>query len=258
MLINNNFLNVNLFEETKKDTTIIFTHGLGEFSKSYEETAKYFNDLGFYVITYDIRGHGKSQGDRGSIDSYKSFISDLDELVKFAYKNTNKVFLVGHSMGGIITNIYTSINNSVDGVIITASPTTYMSDLKLLKYFPRFLLTNRKFPTDFKDPKLVHNNNYVIDKYDIKYFRFKLVNEVMFKGMRKLIKNYHNYETPCLLIYSESDELVSVNYGKHFYDVISSKDKELFILKDSYHNIFNDIESGKVCEKIINFINDRI
>src|SRR5690625_2382014 len=114
MLINDNFLNVNLFKETKKDTTLIFTHGLGEYSKSYEETAKYFNELGFYVITYDIRGHGKSEGERGSIGSFKLFLDDLNELVNFAYKNTNKVFLVGHSMGGVITNLYTSINNNVD------------------------------------------------------------------------------------------------------------------------------------------------
>jgi len=258
MLINDNFLNVNLFKETKKDTTLIFTHGLGEYSKSYEETAKYFNELGFYVITYDIRGHGKSEGERGSIGSFKLFLDDLNELVNFAYKNTNKVFLVGHSMGGVITNLYTSINNNVDGVIITASPTTYLKDFRLLKYFPRFLLNNRKFPTNFNDPKLMHHNNYVIDSFDIKYFRFKLINEVLFKGMNQLINNYHNFETNILLIYSLKDELAPVYYGELFYNEINSEDKELYILNESFHNVFVDIEKKKVWEKILKWVNERI
>lgn len=258
MLINNKFLNVNFYEQHTNDTTIIFTHGLGEYSKSYEEAAKFFHKNGFSVITYDIRGHGKSEGERGSVDSYKSFINDLDALVNIAYKNTKNVFLVGHSMGGVITNLYTSINNNVDGVIITASPTTYMSDLRLLKYFPRFLINNRKIPTNFKDPKLAHENNYIVDSYDIKYFRFKLVNEVLFKAMKQLINNYENFETNLLLIYSEKDELAPKHYGEHFFNQVSSKDKELFILKESFHNVFIDIEKMKVCEKILNWINQRI
>lgn len=255
MEINNNNLNVNIFLETKKDTTLIFTHGLGEYSKSYKETATFFNEKGFNVITYDIRGHGKSDGKRGSVNSYKDFIKDLDELVKLAYKKTKYVFLIGHSMGGIITNIYTSLNNNVDGVIITASPTTYLTNMRLLKYFPRFLINNRKFPTNFNDPKLVHENNYIVDEFDLESFRFKLVNEVMFKGMKVLINNYNNYKTPVLLIYSKKDKLAPIHYGELFYKEISSKDKELFILNESFHNVFNDIEKEKVWEKILSWLN---
>lgn len=257
MLINNNFLNVNVFESKEKDTTLIFTHGLGEYSKSYEETALFFNKQGYNVFTYDLRGHGKSEGERGSIDSYKTFLDDLNELVVLAYQQTSKVYLIGHSMGGIITNLYAALNNNIDGVIITASPTTYMKDLKNLRFLPKLLINNKKIKTNFKDPKLTHNNDYVVDAYDIRYFRFKLANEVLLKGMKQLIKNYKNFNSDLLLIYSEKDLLAPVYYGKHFYDVVNSKNKELFILKESFHNVFIDIEKDLIHDKILSWIEER-
>ena len=130
MILNDVFINVNIYNASKdiKDTTLIFTHGLGEYSKSYNEVARFFQNEGFNVLTYDIRGHGKSSGKRGYIKTYQHFLDDLKELVSFAYSKTSKVFLVGHSMGGLITNLYASTYNNVDGVIITASPTNYLKE----------------------------------------------------------------------------------------------------------------------------------
>ena len=132
MLINNVNLNINFYKpkESNKDTTIIFTHGMAEYSKSYEEVALFFQNKGFHVITYDVRGHGKSEGKRGYVKSYMDFVNDLKEIVNLAYKETKNVFLAGHSMGGLITNLYASIYNNVKGVINTATPTEYSKNLK--------------------------------------------------------------------------------------------------------------------------------
>lgn len=255
MLINNNFLNVNLFSENKKNTTLIFTHGLGEYSKSYEETANFFKGQGYYVITYDIRGHGKSEGERGTIDSYQTFVNDLKKLVEFAYSNTEKVYLIGHSMGGVITNIYASIYNDVNGVVIVASPTSYMKNIHSLRFIPSFIYQNKKIPINFNDSKLVHNNNYVVDSFDLSYFKLKLIDEVLIKGMKKLIKNYKKYITPILLIYSEKDLLAPKSYGERFFNIIKSEQKELVVFKESYHNMFNDLEKGEVWQTILNWLN---
>src|SRR5690554_1338114 len=260
MILNDVFINVNLFtpEKSNKETTLIFTHGLGEYSKSYVEVANFFKEEGFNVITYDIRGHGKSSGKRGYIKSYQNFLDDLKELVNYAYSNTKKVFLVGHSMGGLITNLYTSLNNNVDGVIITASPTTYLKDIKYLRFVPKFLINNKKLRTNFSDEKLVHDNNYVVDGHDINYFYFKLINEMMFKAMRQLHKNIDNYQTSVLLIYSKSDKLAPISYGENLFNKLNFKDKELFLLEKSRHNVFNDIEKEIVFNKILSWVNERL
>ena len=259
MIINDTFVNVNEYNNNiKLDTTIIITHGLGEYSKSYTETALKLESLGYNVITYDLRGHGKTRGKKGYVNSYNEFLGDLDYLVNYSYTKTKKVFLIGHSMGGLITNLYTSLNNNVDGVIITASPTSYIKDLKIFRYIPKFLINNIKLKTNFDDPKLVHENTYVKDAYDIDYFYLKLPIETLIKGMKVLRKNYHNFETPVLLIYSKSDRLASPTYGTHFINKIMSEDKKLLIYDNSYHNIFNDIEKDKLIKDIDEWIKERI
>ena len=46
MIINDTFVNVNEYNQNSKlDTTIIITHGLGEYSKSYIETAEKLMNL---------------------------------------------------------------------------------------------------------------------------------------------------------------------------------------------------------------------
>lgn len=259
MIINDSFVNTNEFNTNNKlDTTIIITHGLAEYSKSYFDTAKAFESNGFNVITYDLRGHGKTRGKRGYVDSYKTFLSDLDVLVKHAYQTTKYVYLIGHSMGGLITNVYTALNNSVDGVIITASPTNFIRDLKIYKLIPKFLINGIKVKTNFKDPKMTKNNNYQKDAYDIDYFYFKMITETMFKAMKVLRKNLNNYETPILMIYSKSDQMVGIEQARQFLAKIKEVDQTLLVYEESHHNLFSDIEFEQLISDITSWIKDRI
>jgi len=259
MIINDSFVNTNEYNSNNKlDTTIIITHGLAEYSKSYINAALAFEKAGFNVITYDLRGHGKTRGKRGYVKSYKDFVNDLDTLVKYAYKETNYVYLIGHSMGGVITNIYTAINNSVDGVIITASPTNFLKELNLLRFVPKFITNGIKVKTNFKDATMSSINNYQKDAYDLNYFYFKIINETMFKGMKVLRKNLDNYDTPILMIYSKSDKAVGVEQATHFLSKIPVADQKLLVYEDSYHNLFVDIEFDKLINDITEWIKERI
>lgn len=255
-VINN--LSINLYEPEQIKGVLIFTHGIAEYSKSYHEIANFFKEENYLVLTYDLRGHGKTIGKRGYIKSYKMALNDLNMLVNIAKQYNENVFLIGHSLGGVITNLYSSLYNNVNGVIITASPTTYLKELKAFRFIPKFLTNNLKIKTWFEDPKLFHVNNYVVDSYDIKYFYVKYATEMLIKGMKVLIKNTNNYKTPILMFYSEADKLSKVKYGEDFYNKISSTDKELVVLKESYHNIFNDIEKETVINKTLNWINKRV
>lgn len=261
MIVKDNFINVNEFipnENNSKNTTLIITHGMGEYSKSYKEAAEALKEKGFNVITYDLYGHGKSFGKRGYIKKYQYYLNDLDRLVKYAYENTKNVFLIGHSMGGVITNLYASIYNNINGVIVTSSPTDYLPKLSKVRYIPKVFLNNKRSRTNFKDSKLVHENNYVVDGYDLEYIYFKLINEVLFKGIRRLKKNYKKYVTNALFIYSSSDEIVSPSNGKYIMEKIISKDKTLLVYENSYHNIFNDVEKDMLIEDISKWVIERI
>ncbi len=253
-----NDLNINIYQPKKIKASIVFTHGIAEYSKSYHEIATFFMSNDFLVITYDLRGHGRTKGKRGYVKSYQVLLDDLDNLVKLAKKYNENVFLVGHSLGGVITNTYVSLNNNVSGVIISSSPTTYLKQLKAFKNIPKFLINWKKINTWFEDPSLLHENNYQVDSFDLKYFKIKYVSEALIKGMKVLINNTANYKTPILMFYSKKDKLSDINYGQSFYHKISSEDKQLIILEESYHNVFNDIEKEYIFDEMLKWLNKRI
>jgi alpha-beta hydrolase superfamily lysophospholipase len=240
-----------------KNATLIITHGLAEYSKSYLELAKFLQAEGYNVITYDIKGHGKRKGKRGYVDSYQEFLADLDSLVNYAFTRTEKVFLYGHSLGGVITNLYALENQNISGVVVTASPTNYLPIMRLLKVIPGFLINNLKLKTNFNDPRLNHQNKYLKDQYDLDYVVFKLVLEVMIKGMKQLRKSWENYSTPVLLIYSKKDKLASYKYGEKMIDKIASKDKTLLLYEKSFHNLHTDIEKEKLQNDLLNWLDKR-
>lgn len=260
MIINKTFIYVKQYNavNNNKDTTIIITHGLAAYSKSYIETAEYFVKQGFNVITYDLRGHGRSLGKRGSIDSYKTYLKDLHELVLLAKKEVSNIYLIGHSLGGVITNLYALKYNNVDGVIIAASPTDYLPMTNKLRYIPGFLVNNKKLQTNFHDTKLVTDGSYTKDAYDLDYVSLNITTAVLVKGIRKLKKNYIKYITPALFLYSEQDLLVPKSNGEYILNNISSKDKELIIYEKSKHNVFNDIEKETIWNDITKWIDKRL
>lgn len=259
MIINDIFINVNEYQakNNEKDSTIIFTHGLAEYSKSYIEIAEFFQSKGYNVITYDLRGHGKSYGKRGYVDSYKDYVSDLNELVIYAKKKSKKVYLVGHSMGGIITNIYAATYNNVDGIIISSSPTNYLNSIKSIRFVPKVLINNKKLKTNFDDSKLVANNTYIKDEFDLDYVYLKIATEVLIKGIKRLKKSYYKYTLPALFLYSQKDLLVDYSNGQYIMDHIASKDKQLNVYSNSNHNIFNDIEKHQIYNDMLKWLEDR-
>ncbi|MES2856076.1 MAG: lysophospholipase, partial [Bdellovibrionota bacterium] len=85
--------------------TLVVTHGMGEHSESYAKTAAALCALGWNVIAWDLRGHGRSEGKRGHVDRFTDYADDLNGLLRYLGKNghLNLPFaLVAHSMGGLV------------------------------------------------------------------------------------------------------------------------------------------------------------
>jgi lysophospholipase len=83
---------------------ILITHGYAEHCGRYREVAHVLVDAGWAVMTYDVRGHGQSPGDRGFIERFDIYIDDLGHMIDAARALApNKPFvLLGHSHGSLI------------------------------------------------------------------------------------------------------------------------------------------------------------
>ena len=81
---------------------VCLIHGLGEHTGRYAHVAAALNSAGYAVLGLDLRGHGRSEGQRGFTPSYDSFLDDLDLLLEEARRRfpSAPVFFYGHSLGG--------------------------------------------------------------------------------------------------------------------------------------------------------------
>ena len=68
-------------------------------------------------------------------------------------------------------------------------------------------------------------------------------------------KKLSQISAPILLIHSREDDLTSVKSAKVVFNGISSEDKNMIILEDSYHMVLYDNEKEFVFDKALTFLN---
>src|SRR5882757_6797468 len=65
---------------------VVVTHGYAEHCGRYREVAHVITDAGWAALTYDVRGHGKSPGERGYIDRFSTYLADAAAMLDAARK----------------------------------------------------------------------------------------------------------------------------------------------------------------------------
>ncbi|HEU5210563.1 MAG TPA: alpha/beta hydrolase [Longimicrobiales bacterium] len=88
---------------------LVVVHGLGEHSGRYERFAQAMTASGVSTYAFDQRGHGVSEGRRGHADRFDVLLQDLDRFVREVSGLVDvrlPMFLLGHSMGGLVALRY--------------------------------------------------------------------------------------------------------------------------------------------------------
>ena len=108
--------------------SLVIVHGLGEHSGRYVHVAEALRALGLEVRGYDLRGHGRSGGPRGSIPYADAYLDDLrlvfDDLDRSGRAAGDEAapLLLGHSLGGAIAARATSAGRVRPRALILSSP----------------------------------------------------------------------------------------------------------------------------------------
>ena len=103
---------------------LIVIHGIAEHSGRYSNLVNYFVPKGYAVYSFDLRGHGKSDGIRSHVERFSYYLDDLKTFCdKVRDENkTAKIFLVGHSMGSTIALDYAvEYQSELNGLIVSGT-----------------------------------------------------------------------------------------------------------------------------------------
>ncbi|WFR57927.1 alpha/beta fold hydrolase [Anaerocolumna sp. AGMB13025] len=123
------------FSAAEPKASIVILHGMAEHHKRYYPFVKFLNANDIDVYLYDHRGHGtdklmKELGYFSESKGYKKVVEDALLILQHVNQNkrSNKLILMGHSMGSLIARNVIQQYDGMDGVILCG--TTHPSRLK--------------------------------------------------------------------------------------------------------------------------------
>ncbi len=240
--------------------TIIISHGLGEHSGRYMNVVNHFIPLGCAIYGMDHLGHGKSDGEREVIDRFKDFTDNLTiyyHMIK-VWQPDKPIFLLGHSLGGLITAFYLIDQQSnFKGAIISApmtsipeniSPVTVTLGRILSALVPKAGIIGLDATGISRDPEVV--KAYVNDPL---VFHGKTPSRLaaeMLVAIQRVNAEANKITIPFIALQGTADKLVNPNDAKHLYDTASSKDKTLKTYPGLYHEVFNEPERNVVLKDV--------
>lgn len=238
---------------------LVIVHGHGEHSGRYPHVVDHLVPHGFAVYALDHRGHGRSPGQRGYVNSMADFRGDVAALVQLAAaaQPNLPLFVMGHSLGGLIILDYVLHQpEGLRGVIVSApavgsvgvSPILLQVSRVLSRVWPTFSLeTGLDVKGISRDPQEVQayqNDPLVHGKGTA-----RLATEVMDTAVY-CQENAHTLQLPLLMIHGAADIITSPADSRRFFDNVSGSDKTYIAYDGGFHESHNDIHYQQVVADI--------
>jgi acylglycerol lipase len=239
----------------KAKAVLVLVHGVGEHSGRYNNLLDALADKGVSVFALDHRGHGKSEGKRGHVDSFMDYIYDLKLFVEYV-KDENKglpLVLYGHSMGGVIAAKYGLTYQNDPSMVVLSSP-GFAPAFKVpgwKKSIASFLsskagsfsmptgLSSSDISRDKEVVKEYDNDPLVHGKVSAKWFT-----EFM-KAGEECMANASSLKKPLLVFYGTGDKIVDYKATEEFYNNAGSSQKDALPYDGFYHEVINEPEADR-------------
>ncbi len=118
----------------EKSYPLILIHPIGGNTLIWHHEISLLLKSEFRVITYEIRGHHRTNMGRVGAYTMQDLVNDLRQLLD--HLNIKKCSIIGHSIGGIIASMYAAqYPESVDAIVLVNSSPNKFEEKDLEKHF---------------------------------------------------------------------------------------------------------------------------
>src|SRR5262249_28055413 len=95
--------------ESKPRGAVVIVPGFNSHSGYYAWTAEQLTEAGLAAYAIDLRGRGRSDGERFYVGKFADYLDDVSALMGLVKSESAglPLFLLGHSAGGVVACLYT-------------------------------------------------------------------------------------------------------------------------------------------------------
>jgi len=243
---------------------VLLVHGLGEHSSRYTHVAKHLTDRNFAVHTLDHYGHGKSDGQPGYVERFSVFLDGVNALLRKVQDGRAELplFLVGHSMGGLIAAaLLLEQPDAFRACVLSgpamksdqAPPAIVIALIRLISVLaPTAPLIQLDASGVSRDPEVV--NAYMNDPL-VHHGKLsaRLLSE-MSAAMKNTLARAGEIRIPIILMHGDADLLTAPSGSVELHANAGSNDKTLKLYPGLYHEIFNEPERETVLADMSNWL----
>ena len=243
-------------------------HGLGEHSGRYDHIGKALAKSGYHLASFDLRGHGLSEGPRGHTPGLSYLMDDIRLFMVESSKhlgNSLPKFIYGHSLGGNLV-ISFGLQNHSDfiGAIVTSPvirttappPKAKVALAKFMANVAPGLTFKNGLETDALSRNKAIVKAYRDDIYVHDFITARLGLDLLESG-RMVLENANKWVKPLLLMHGAADRITSPIASKEFAE--KAGDPVEFVLwKESFHELHNDFVSEQVINKMIHWLDKNV
>ncbi len=227
---------------------VLLIHGLNGGIHDMEELTAFLSSFGMVAETILLPGHGTHVRDMLPIgwedwaDAVRAALQDLRQRCE-------RVFLVGHSLGGALC-LHIAAHEEIAGLVTMCAPINMypgmLTAVRLVKRVTPWLPTVRE---DVRDPvaRRAHTRGV---------YRWTPMAPVesMLQYLPLLRAELPSVKVPILIMTAIHDHVVPARDGRAIYRLVGSQEKHLLTLHNSYHVIMKDHDREEVFARTLAFI----
>lgn len=254
--------------EGEAKAVIVMIHGAMEHHRRYGWLIQMWRSSGFHVVMGDLPGQGMTtRSSRGHIDSFDDYLVEVKDWIQAAYQFELPVFLLGHSMGGLIAvRLLQEEKLNIAGLILSSPcfglvkyPSKVLNAISIAinVIYPQLRMNSGitvELATrnqDVRDADL--NDTLYVTKVSIRWYR-ELVEAIKMA----FLKMEQLQDLPLLVMQGGDDKIVNKHPVREWFNGVPLSEKRFKEWNGCYHEIFNEPEREDVFEYAKDFVNSQL
>lgn len=241
---------------------VVICHGVNSHGGQHAWTAGQLVASGHAVYALDLRGRGKSEGERFYVDDVSEYVADVAGAIGIAKSRHPgaPVFLLGHSAGGVVSATYVLDHQAELAGFVCESfafqvpaPGFALAAIKGLSHVaPRLPVLKLKNADFSRDPAVVQALES--DPLTANEAQPAATVAALVRADERLREEFPKITLPLLILHGTDDKATVCHGSEFFHRTAGSKDKTLELYEGHYHDLLADVGREQVIDDIRGWI----